>query len=103
MLLLISVMYGLGFAMVISSTSPMMSELAPQGLVGASMGFLSTMMDVGQTLGPFLSGFVLASFSHQYTPLFTSLSFILLATGIIFLLYSRVSHSKAQAEPSQLL
>ena len=39
-LLLLAVGYGLGFAMVISSTSPLMSELAPAGLVGSSMGFL---------------------------------------------------------------
>ncbi|HKZ88284.1 MAG TPA: MFS transporter [Candidatus Bathyarchaeia archaeon] len=98
LLLLISVVYGLGFAMVISSTSPLMSELSPQGLVGASMGFLCTMMDIGQTLGPFVSGVVLASFSHQYAPLFASLSLMLLTTGIVFLLSSRTSQSKTQAQ-----
>ncbi len=83
-LLLISVGYGFGFAMVISSTSPLMSELAPQGLIGASMGFLSTLMDVGQTLGPFVSGIILAAFAHQYGPLFTSLSLLLLLSAAIF-------------------
>jgi MFS family permease len=69
LLLLVAIGYGFGFAMVISSTSPLMTELAPQGLVGASMGFLSTLMDIGQTLGPFISGAILASFNHQYTAL----------------------------------
>ncbi len=86
LLLLLSVGYGVGFAMVISSTSPLMSELAPAGLVGASMGFLCTMMDVGQTLGPIVSGIVLASLSQQYTALFASLSVILLVSSGIFVL-----------------
>ncbi len=86
LLLLIAVGYGFGFAMVISSTSPLMSELAPQGLVGASMGFLSTLMDIGQTLGPFVSGAILASFNHQYAALFISLSVLLLVSALVFLL-----------------
>lgn len=84
LLLTIAVGYGFGFAMVISSTSPLMSELAPQGLVGASMGFLSTLMDVGQTLGPFVSGAVLAVFNRSYTALFISLGFLLLFSAVVF-------------------
>jgi MFS family permease len=91
LLLLISLGYGLGFAMVISSTSPLMSELAPQGLVGASMGFLSTLMDIGQTLGPLVSGAVLAIFSHSYTALFASFSLLLLVSALVFSLSKRLS------------
>lgn len=96
LLLLIAIGYGIGFAMVISSTSPLMSELAPLGLVGTSMGFLCMMMDVGQTLGPFVSGVVLASFTKQYTALFVSLSLILLASSIVFFL-SKTAQKKTQA------
>jgi MFS family permease len=39
MLLLLAVGYGFSFAMVISSTSPLISDLAPTGLLGSSMGF----------------------------------------------------------------
>ncbi len=98
LLLLLSVGYGLGFAMVISSTSPLMSELAPAGLVGASMGFLSTMMDVGQTLGPIVSGIVLASFSQHYTALFASLGVILLASSLIFM--SKTGKAKTRGQNS---
>ena len=86
LLLFVAVGYGLGFAMVVSSTSPLMSELAPQGLVGASMGFLSTLMDVGQTIGPIISGAILAAFGRQYLALFISLSLLLLASAVIFAL-----------------
>lgn len=76
--------YGVSFAAVLSSTSPLISELAPPGLVGASMGFLSTTMDIGQTLGPIISGVVFAS-SLQYFGLFASLSLMLAASSIVFL------------------
>jgi MFS family permease len=39
MLLLLAVGYGFSFAMAISSTSPLISDLAPTGLLGSSMGF----------------------------------------------------------------
>lgn len=64
-MLTIIIAYGVAFATVMSSTSPLISELVPAGLVGTSMGFLSTMMDIGQTLGPIISGIIFAS-SLQY-------------------------------------
>ncbi len=83
LLLAISVGYGLGFAMVISSTAPLMCELTPSNLVGTSMGFLSTMMDIGQTIGPIISGVILATFL-QYNGLFTSLTVVLVASAVVF-------------------
>jgi MFS family permease len=84
-LLLLSIGYGLGFAMVISSTSALIFELVPSDLAGTSMGFLSTMMDVGQTLGPIISGLIL-SISLQYTALFSSLSLLLITSSVVFIL-----------------
>jgi MFS family permease len=77
--------YGIAFAAVLSSTSPLISELVPAGLVGASMGFLSTMMDIGQTLGPIISGVIFAS-SARYFGLFLSLGVLLVISSIIFVL-----------------
>ena len=84
-LLLLSIGYGIGFATVISSTSPLISEIAPPSLIGASMGFLSTMMDTGQTLGPIISGVILAT-SLRYVGLFVSLSLILIVSSVVFAL-----------------
>jgi MFS family permease len=84
LLLAISIGYGLGFAMVISSTAPLMCELTPSNLVGTSMGFLSTTMDIGQTIGPIISGVILATVL-QYNGLFTSLTALLLASACVFL------------------
>jgi MFS family permease len=92
LLLIIALGYGVGFAMVVSSTSPLMCELAPPKLVGTSMGFLSTIMDIGQTLGPIISGIILAT-TLAYTGLFTSLTLLLITSAIIFLL-SGISKEK---------
>ena len=61
LLLAISIGYGIGFAMVISSTAPLMCDFTSPALIGTAMGFLSTTMDVGQALGPIISGAILAS------------------------------------------
>jgi MFS family permease len=81
-LLLLVLVYGFGFATVTSSTSAWVSDLVPKELVGTSMGFLDTIMDVGQTLGPIISGFILASSLH-YAGVFPSLSLVLIAAGLI--------------------
>jgi len=49
------------------------------------MGFLDTIMDVGQTIGPIISGLILTT-SLQYAGLFPSLTFVLLFSAIIFVL-----------------
>ena len=81
--ILISIGYGLGFAMVISSTSPIMVEVNPASLVGTSMGFLSTMMDIGQAIGPIISGVILASILG-YSGIFSSLTLLLAASAAVF-------------------
>jgi MFS family permease len=88
MLLLLAVAYGVSFAMVLSSTSPCVCDLVPASLVGASMGFLSTTMDIGQTLGPIVSGLIFATNLH-YTGMFLFLSFLLVISILVFLLSKR--------------
>jgi len=94
--LLVSIGYGLGFAMVISSTSPIMVEVNPAHLVGTSMGFLSTMMDIGQAIGPIISGVILASVLG-YTGLFSSLTLLLAASAAVFAL-SGIAKTKENKE-----
>ncbi len=82
-LLTLVIIYGFGFATVTASTSPLMCELVPSHLVGTSMGFLDTVMDVGQTLGPIVSGFILAT-SLRYQGVFPALGIVLFITSIVF-------------------
>jgi len=85
-LLLLVIVYGFGFATVTASAPALISELVPKDMVGTSMGFLDTIMDVGQSIGPIISGLILAT-SLQYTGLFFSLTFILLLSCSVFLLF----------------
>ena len=94
----LAVGFGLGFAFVVSSTSPLMVELTSAGLVGSSLGFLSTMMDVGQTLGPILSGvigaFAVASVGQvNYAAIFISLSLLLITSSVVFV-FSKAAKKK---------
>jgi MFS family permease len=82
-ILLLSLIYGVGFSTVTASTCPLITELVPSQLLGTSTGFLGTMMDVGQTLGPIISGFVLGT-SLGYVGLFYSPILVMLFACIVF-------------------
>jgi len=84
LLLLISVTYGLGFSLVTSSTPALVGDLVRKELYGTAMGFLATIMDVGQTLGPIITGLIIA-ISATYTSPFAVLAGILLISCAVFL------------------
>jgi len=52
------VIYGLGFAIITASMSALAADVAKEGQLGASLGVLSTLMDVGQTFGPPIIGVI---------------------------------------------
>lgn len=83
LLLAISVAYGIGFSLVTSSTPALVSELTDGSLVGTGMGFLGTIMDVGQTMGPIITGLILAT-SLGYHGSFAALTAILMSACAIF-------------------
>jgi MFS family permease len=86
-LLFLSIIYGLGFSLVASSTPALVSELVSMEVVGGAMGLLSTIMDVGQTLGPIICSLILVT-SLGYAGLFSSLTIVLLFSCIVFVLSS---------------
>jgi MFS family permease len=90
--------YGAAFAAVLSSTSPLVCDLVPPTLVGTSMGLISTMMDVGQTLGPIFSGLIFAS-SLRYSGLFLFLSLVLIVSAAVFVFgtKNRLNTTRANA------
>ena len=91
-LILLSIVYGIGFAMVTASTPALVSELAPEDLTGTAMGFLCTTMDVGQTIGPLITGMVVAT-NLGYEGAFPALAGVLfLSTSVSVLI--RVAHGK---------
>ena len=54
----LSLVFGLGFATVTSSTAALVADLTQNGQYGSSMGVLRTVMDVGQSIGPVLTGWM---------------------------------------------
>ena len=58
LLAILIVIYGLGFAIITASMSALAADVAKEGQLGASLGVLSTLMDVGQTLGPPIVGII---------------------------------------------
>jgi MFS family permease len=93
-LILLSVLYGIGFAMVTASTPALVSELAPENLTGTAMGFLCTTMDIGQTIGPLVTGMVVAT-NLGYRCAFPALAAVLFLSTSIFVLI-RVVHVKGE-------
>ncbi len=81
-LALLSLVYGIGFATVTSSTTALVADLAQQGAFGASLGVMRTVMDIGQALGPVLTGWVIGV--SGYTSGFTLLAVILLLGAVVF-------------------
>ena len=59
LLLALSVAFGLGLSIASAATSAYVADLAPAAGRGAALGFMSTIMDVGQTTGPILLGALL--------------------------------------------
>lgn len=90
-LLLLSVAYGIGFATVTAATPALISELTPKEFVRTAMGFLDMITDVGQTVGPIISGLIFA-ISLQYTDVFPSFTLVLFSC-IVFI-FSRTSMRK---------
>jgi MFS family permease len=87
-LLALAIAYGLGFSMVTSVTPAFVSELVPIEVVGGAMGFISTLMDIGQTLGPLVCGFILGTYLG-YVGLFASLALVLMITVFTFVMARR--------------
>ena len=81
-LALLSSSFGIGFAAVTSSTSALVADLTKNGAYGSSMGVLRTIMDIGQSIGPVLTGWMVSGYG--YIPAFSLLGIILLVAAILF-------------------
>jgi len=57
--LAVSAAFGLGMAFSTVATSAYVADVAKRDQIGASMGALSSIMDIGQSAGPFVTGIVI--------------------------------------------
>jgi MFS family permease len=83
---LLSLTFGIGFATVTSSTSALVADLTRNGRYGSSMGVLRTVMDVGQSIGPVLTGWMVgvAGYGSAFTLLAAILVLAALSLGLLF-------------------
>ncbi len=86
-LTVLSLVFGLGFATVTSSTTALVADLTKDGRFGSSMGVLRTVMDVGQSIGPVLTGFMVGV--AGYGSAFTLLAAILVLAALLLGLLHR--------------
>ena len=81
-LTLLSAIFGIGFASVTSSTSALVADLTKNKAYGSSLGVLRTVMDIGQSIGPVLTGWMVGR--HGYATAFALLAGILIVAAILF-------------------
>ncbi len=94
-LALVSIAYGLGFSVVTSSTAAYVADLTSKEIYGSAMGFLSTIMDVGQASGPIITGVAVAAFGFVLA--FQSLGVLLFAVTGIFAASSLIARSASSS------
>ncbi len=82
LLCLFSLLFGIGFATVTSSTTALVADLTHNGQFGAPLGALQTLMDVGQSIGPVLAGFMVGA--RGYGAAFSTLASVLALSILIF-------------------
>ena len=66
MVLLVSAAFGLGMSLSTVATSAYVADIAQKEQIGASMGALSSIMDIGQSAGPLVTGIIIMGFGYIY-------------------------------------
>lgn len=61
----LSVVFGISVASVTASTSALVSEIAGRSAHGSAIGVLSSVMDIGHSIGPLATGVIVGAFSYK--------------------------------------
>ena len=82
LLCLLSGLYGFGMAVVTPSTAALAADMAKAGNMGAAMGVLGTIRDIGEAGGPIVAGVIIARASYGAS--FLSGAWVLVAVAVLF-------------------
>lgn len=88
-LVILNVGFGIGFALVTSSTRPFATELVQGHQLGASLGVLSALMDIGQMAGPPIVGMVTLFFGYRVGFLMLAAALVIITIICGYFLYTR--------------
>lgn len=80
--LLLSVLFGLGLSISQGATQAIVADLAPPGSRGGALGLMSTIMDIGQAVGPVATGLLVGIGSYRAG--FLGAACVLLAATLVF-------------------
>ncbi len=80
--LVLSVLFGLSLSVVTSATSAFIADLSERRAHGSAMGILGSVMDIGHTAGPLVSGLVAARLGIGTS--FLGAAFVVAGVGMIF-------------------
>ena len=97
LLLITATFFGLGEALVTSSTTALVADICQERHFGTAMGTFGTIFDVGHAAGPIVAGLLLARM--DYLPAFWIMGAVLLASIPVFLL--TVTH-EGRVEPAEV-
>lgn len=82
-LLSLSIVFGLSLSIVTSASSVYIADLSSRESRGSAMGLLGSIMDIGHTTGPLISGFIASRYG--YPRAFMGASLVLIAIAFVFL------------------
>jgi len=82
-LLCLSIGFGFCLSVVTSATSAYIADLSSPETRGSAMGMLGSIMDIGHTAGPLISGVVASLFGYAQS--FVGAALVLLAVSFIFI------------------
>ena len=85
--IILGIIFGLGLSFSTIATSTYIAEVTKKDKLGASLGGLSSIMDIGQSIGPFITGIIITSFSFKFG--FLASLIVAIACAIIFIIYNR--------------
>lgn len=85
--IVLGLIFGLGLSFSTVATSSYAAEVTSPEKLGSSLGALSAIMDIGQTIGPLLTGIAITYFSFRLG--FALSLFLIVIMGFIFFVYNR--------------
>jgi MFS family permease len=93
-LLTLSILFGLSLSIVTSATSAFIADLSRKETHGAAMGILGSIMDIGHTTGPLISGIVALYFG--FGKAFMGAASVLIAAAFVFLIKVQLTKAAIQ-------
>lgn len=83
----LSILFGLSLSIVTSATSAFIADLSKRETHGSAMGILSSVMDIGHTTGPLVSGFIAAYLGLEKAFIGAGIVLLIIALGFFAKVY----------------